>query len=243
VEAEDIVTVTVTPEVGYLMIPGSLHYTKKDGTVVRVLNKNLSTDAFGQGAGNSFQFVMPDEKVSLKADFVPVTEQNFAANTIGTSCRYTLDENDEKVYDGIRFLNRMYFGDGFDANFDTLTVRYGGAEYEIVEIGSLLKRTENTTALTIANAEAALSLSGAERMWKSVAYKAGGNLSVVDYTNGYIDFSVVMLRGANVSEEVFNARSYTARGYMKLKAADGTIITVESASEITNSVDTTAPLL
>ena len=68
-------------------------------------------------------------------------------------------------------------------------------------------------------------------------------MSVVDYTGSYIDFSVVMLRGASVSEEVFNARSYTARGYMKLKAADGTVITVESTSELTNSIDTTAPLL
>lgn len=236
VEAEDIVTVTVTPEVGYLMIPGSLHYTKKDGTVVRVLNKNLSTDAFGQGAGNSFQFVMPDEKVSLKAEFIPVTEQNFAANTIGTSCRYTLDENDEKVYDGIRFLTRMNLANKFDAESNTLTVVYGGVEYTVVEFGSLLKREQNTTKLTYDNAVASTGASGLDRMWISKAYtKDNGNFVLVDYTESYIDFTSVMMTK-------FYDRFYTARGYIRLQAADESIITLEF-DEITNSISTVVPIL
>lgn len=240
VKAGSTVRVTAKPNSGYMMVPGSLRYIKRDGTEVKILNKSMSALNFGKGDGTVYEFVLPEDHVGITADFVSTADTSVGFDTIGTSLRVGAGGDN---YDGIRFLNRMYFGDGFDANFETLTVRHGGVEYEVIEIGSLLKRSENATDLTLANVEAALSLSGVNRMWKSVAYQAGGNMSVVDYTGSYIDFSVVMLRGASVSEEVFNARSYTARGYMKLEAADGTVITVECDNQLTNSIDTTAPLL
>ncbi|MBR2406745.1 MAG: DUF11 domain-containing protein [Clostridia bacterium] len=238
VEADDIVTVTVTPDEGYLMVPGSLKYTMKDGTVVRVLNETWETSPeWGrESAGNTFQFVMPNEKVTLTADFVSTTEQNFAANTIGTSCRYTLAENDEKVYDGIRFLTRLNLANTFDANSNTLTVTYGGTEYTVLELGSLLKREQSALKLTYENAVANQGTAGTDRMWISKAYtKDSGVFHLVDYTDSYIDFASVMLTKKY-------DRFYTARGYVRLQAADESIITLE-LDEITNSISTVVPIL
>ena len=237
VEAEDVVTVTVTPDEGYLMVPGSLRYTMKDGTLVRVLNKDFTDGAtFGQGDGNTFQLVMPNEKVTLTADFIPVSEQNFAANTIGTSCRYTVDENEEKVYDGIRFLTRLNLANKFDAASGTLTVTYGGAEYTVLEFGSLLKREQNVTKLTYENALENSSATGADRMWISRAYtKDSGNFVLVDYTENYLDFTSVMLTK-------YYDRFYTARGYIRLQAADESVVTLEF-DEITNSISSVVPIL
>ncbi len=237
-KAGNVISVTIKPNSGYIPVPGSLNYTTASGKTVKVLNKSMTGAAFGSGTGMTYEFVMPNEAVTLDASFVSAADTSFTMDTIGTSLRVA-----GEGYDGIRFLNRMYFSNGFNADFDTLTVNYNGAAYEVIEIGSLLKRAENETALTVANAEAALNETGTNRMWKSVAYKKGGNMSLVDYTAGYIDFSVVMLRGSNVSEEAFNARSYTACGYVKLQAADGTVVTLECASTLTNSINTTAPLL
>ncbi len=237
VKPEDIVTVTVTPKAGYVMVPGSLKYTMKDGTVVRVLNKDLSgADLFGEGDGNTFRFVMPDEKVTLTAEFISTAEQNFAANTIGTSCRYTLDENDEKVYDGIRFLTRLNLANKFDDESNTLTVTYGGEEYTVLELGSLLKREQSAVALTYENAVANQAVSGTDKMWVSKAYTADSGLfKLVDYTESYIDFASVMMT-------TYYDRFYTARGYVRLQAADGAIVTLEF-DQITNSISSVVPIL
>ena len=235
----DIVTVTVKPNSGHIMVPGTLHYVTASGKTVKVLNKSLKNAEFGEGAGMTYEFVMPNEALMFDATFVSAADTSFAMDTVGTALRVGTDGDN---YDGIRFLNRMYLGDGFDDEADKLTVKYNGAEYEIIEIGSLLKRSENTTALTVQNVESSTA-TGANRMWKSVAYRKGGALNLIDYTDAYIDFSVVMLRGKNVSEETFNARSYTACGYVKLQAKDGTVVTLESATQLTNSINSVAPLL
>ncbi len=237
VQQGDVVTVTVTPEEGYLMVPGSLRYVNKAGETVRVLNKDFEGEAtFGQGDGNTFKMVMPDEKVTLTADFVSVDEQNFAANTIGTACRYTLNEQDEKEYDGIRFLTRLNLANKFDTEGEKFTVTYGGTEYTVLELGSLLKRTENDTALTYDNAVANEQTTGASRMWVSRAYSnASGAFKLVDYTESYIDFTSVM-----VTSHI--DRSYTARGYIRMQAADETIVTLEF-DELTNSISGTAEKL
>jgi hypothetical protein len=237
VQQGDVVTVTVTPEEGYLMVPGSLRYVNKAGETVRVLNKDFEGEAtFGQGDGNTFKMVMPDEKVTLTADFVSIDEQNFAANTIGTACRYTLNEQDEKEYDGIRFLTRLNLANKFDTEGEKFTVTYGGTEYTVLELGSLLKRTENDTALTYDNAVANEQTTGASRMWVSRAYSnASGAFKLVDYTESYIDFTSVMVTS-------HTDRSYTARGYIRMQAADETIVTLEF-DELTNSISDTAEKL
>ena len=237
VQPDDEVTVTVTPKEGYLMIPGSLRYTNKAGQTVKVLNKDLSGElGFGEGDGNTFKMVMPNEKVTLTADFISLEEQNFAANTIGTACRYTLDDEGEKVYDGIRFLTRMNLANKFDAEANELVVTYGGKEYTVLELGSLLKREENVTALTYENAVANQSTGGANRMWISRAYtKDSGVFKLVDYTESYIDFTSVMLTSH------FD-RFYTARGYIRMEDAEGNEETVEY-DEITNSISTVVPIL
>ncbi|MBP3435683.1 MAG: Ig-like domain-containing protein [Clostridia bacterium] len=238
VQPDDIVTVTVTPEDGYIMVPGSLKYTKKDGTVVRVLNETWETrPEFGrESAGNTFQFVMPEEKVTLTAEFIPTTEQNFAANTIGTSFHYVVDENDEPVYDGIRFLTRLNLANKFDAKTNTLTVTYGGVEYTVLELGSLLKREQSTVELTYENAVANAATSGVNKMWVSKSYTAdSGVFKLVDYTDSYIDFASVMMTK-------HYDRFYTARGYIRLQAADESIITLEF-DEITNSISAVVPIL
>ena len=232
------VRVTAKPASGYMLKPGSLKYTAADGTTTKILNKSMSSVNFGNGDGTMYEFLMPDGCVSVDAEFISAADTSFAADTIGTSLRATGNGG----YDGIRFLNRLYLANGFDDEADTLSVNYNGATYEVIEIGSLLKRAENETALTVANVEASTA-TGVGRMWKSVAYQKGGSFRLVDYTASYIDFTVVMMRGEGLSEETFNARAYTACGYVKLQATDGTVITVECASQLTNSIDSTEKLL
>ncbi len=238
-KAGSTVRVTAKPNSGYVLKPGSLHYTTTDGKTVKILNKSMTAVNFGNGDGTVYEFVMPEGSVGISAEFISTADTSFAVDTIGTSLRATGDGG----YDGIRFLTRMYFAGGFDGDNNALTVKYNGATYDVLEIGALLKRAENTTALTVENAEAALSATGANRMWKSVAYTKDGDYRLVDYTASYIDFAVVMLRGSNLSEEAFYARSYTSRGYMKLQAADGTIVTVECDTELTNSISSVIPIL
>ena len=230
VQQGDVVTVTVTPKEGYLMIPGSLRYTNKAGETVRVLNKDFEEDAtFGQGDGNTFKMIMPDEKVTLTADFVSLEEQNFAGNTIGTACRYVWND-DELGYDGIRFLTRVNLANKFDTEAEELVVTYGGKEYTVLELGSLLKREENATALTYDNAVANEAATGANRMWISRAYtKDSGAFKLVDYTEGYIDFTSVMVTS-------HTERVYTARGYIRMQDAEGAVVTLEY-DEISNSIE------
>ncbi len=242
------VTVTAKPDDGFIMVPGSLKYVLADGTEVKILNQSFTDQTFGGGDGTTFEFEMPAESVKITAKFVDASSTSFAADTIGTSLYHAQDGS----YTGIRFLNRMNMSTKFDPQFETLTVTYEGEEYEVIEIGSLLKRATNETALTVANVEANLNTSGANRMWKSVAYQKGGTMKLVDYTDSYIDFTVVMKAGQGATpeqdarlKEQFARRQYTACGYIKLQKADGTgtVETIEFESQITNSVETATALL
>ncbi len=229
-EPGDVVTVTVTPDEGYLLVPGSLKYVKKDGTAVRILNESWTAEpVFGRDSvGNTFEFEMPEEKVTITAEFVSTENQSFAMDTVGTSFHYVYS-NGERVYDGIRFLTRMNLAVAFDDTSDTMTVRYNGKDYEVVELGSLLKRDGNDTELTYANAIANTGTSGMGKMWVSKAYSnTNGVFKLVDYTDSYIDFASVMMT-------THYDRFYTARGYIRLKDADGEVITVE-CGEVTNGI-------
>ena len=107
-------------------------------------------------------------------------------------------------------------------------------EYTVLEFGSMLKREQNLTALTYENALANVGATGAGRMWISPAYtKESGTFVLVDYTENYIDFTSVMMTK-------FYDRFYTARGYIRLQAADESIVTLEF-DEITNSISSVVP--
>ncbi len=217
-----IVSVTAQPADGYVMKPGSLKYVSKDGTEVKILNQSLTDSTFGGGTGHTFEVKMPEGTAEVTAEFVSADNTTFLVDTIGTS----LHETEWLGYDGIRFLTRMNLATTFDPNADALTVKYNGVDYEIVEIGSLLKRYEEGVELTIDN-----------KRWQSKAYVKGGTMSLIDYTDSYIDFTVVMMKGSSLSSDVFKARQYTARGYVVLEGENGDQVTLLSNTQLTNSVN------
>ncbi len=233
----DIVTVTATPDEGYLMVPGSLCYVKKDGTKVKILNQSMTDSTFGGGIGYTFEFIMPEGAVSVTAEFESTTEQDFQMQTIGTSVHQAgVDAEGEPIYDGVRFLTRMNLVTKFDENTSTLSVLYNGKEYTVEELGSLLKREENDTELTYDNAVANTGTAGIGKMWVSKAFESKtGTFRLVDYTESYIDFVSVMMTK-------YLDRFYTARGYARLKDVEGNIETI-LLDELANSISTVVRIL
>lgn len=207
------VTVTVTPNAGYMLKPGSLYYVTEDGTRQQILNKE--SGGFGEGTGDTFRFILPEGSVVVTAEFVPTAAQNFRFETLGTSVYYEKDATDPN---GIRFLNRLYVS-GLNVENDTLTVTYDGKTYTVTEFGSLLKRASNTdTALKLENVSD--TASSASRVWKAVAYD-GTTMKLVDYTDTYVDFTVIMK--TTVANAAFAAREYTACGYLVLSDGSSTV--------------------
>lgn len=221
--ADEVVSVTAKPAEGYVMKPGSLKYVKGDGTEVAILNENLANPfEFNGGDGYTFQFEAPGESVKVTAEFV---KASYAVNTIGTGLR----EVGVDSYDGIRFLTRIHLATTFkpdEVGQKGLFVTIDGAEYEVVEFGSLLHRAGNGD------------VDFSNYKWQAIAYKKGGNMNLVDYTDSYIDFTVVMKKGQKVSPESFKTRQYTARGYIKLqKVGSDTVDTILCDNQLTNSVE------
>ncbi len=221
---------------GRVMVPGSLKVTQEDGTVTKILNKDYANgytkDNFGVGDGRIFEFIMPETSGRVTATFTNDADNTFNMDTVGTSLRYTDGEN----FDGIRFLTRMNLGvDKVKVTNGemTLNVKYNGTDYTVVEIGSYLMRYAEGTELTAENAK-----------WTAVSYKAGEtDMKLLDYTGQYIDFASVMLKGAELDQEVFNARKYTARGYIVLEDAEGGQVTVLANEQTSASVNEIAPLV
>ncbi len=215
-----------------------------DGTF-SILNKDVlngyTADNFGKegAADRTFQFVMPEGGLQIKTSVKSKTasqSDNYYLNTVGTSLRYT----GEKTYDGIRFLTRLSFAGGvFNAEDpDNFTLTKGGETYKVVEIGSLLKRYSETTTgegEEAVTTEDELTLDNVK--WTSVAYKAGENMKLLDYTNYYVDFASVMMKGENLDQDVFEARKYTARGYIVLEDAEGVQTTILAETQQSDSVD------
>ena len=102
-------------------------------------------------------------------------------------------------------------------------------EYTVVEMGSKLCRSSAYDS-TLAPEEIVWK-------WNSVAYTAGGDMKLLDYTETYVDFTVVMTKGANVAQEAFEAREYAACGYIVLEDAEGNQVTIYSENTQIDSVD------
>lgn len=219
------ITVTVTPAEGKMMIPGSLQYVASDGTVRRILNK--ADVGFGAGKGDRFAFDTPTEATTVRitAEFCDATQTNFAVETLGTSLYY---ENGASAPSGVRFLNRLCVED-LAVDGEHLTVRYQGLTRTITEFGTLLKRSDNAAELTLETVNANLDGTGATRMWKAVAYTAGGDMKLVDYTQSYLDFTVVMKKGTSLSQDAFEQRLYTVCGYVILD--DGTVLYTDAMTD------------
>ncbi len=235
-----VVTVKAEPANGYLLKPGSLTYTTASGKTVSILNKtmDLESDTFGEGDGNTFQFVMPNEQVMVNAEFISTANNSFAFDTIGSSVHVTEDGR----YDGVRFLTRLNFGT-FDDMADSLAVTYGGNTYTVTGIGMLLKRVENTADLTLENY--ANGATGVNTIWNAVAYdKAASDLlKVVDYTETYLDVQVMMKKSESTSFSAFKARQFAARGYVVLTDANGAETVLYSSSTLTKCVKDIVPSL
>lgn len=216
------VEVTVAPSTGYQMQLGSLEYsymqpTKSFGvktTTREILNKNTNT--FGAGAGKTFAFVMPNGNTTVSAVFEEVAgTAQVPVATLGTSVYK--DANGD--YSGVRFLGRLYVQD-FDVNASEFYVSYNGTKQKVAAFGVLLKRAENETALTLESYDANKNATGSAKMWKTSCYR-GGNAYLVDYTAGYMDFTITMTSSV-ANRETFLGREYTACAYLKLE--DGTTV-------------------
>ena len=224
------VTATVTPDEGYLMVPGSLRYTTTGGITKRILNKD---GGFGEGDGNTFTFTMPQDSLRIFADFVKSDSTDFAWGTVGTAVRYAAGGT---TTDGIRFLTRVNMA-AFDAAASGFTLKYEDDTYTVKELGLMLKRADNESELTYENALSygEEDITADQRIWRVAVYTAASDtFRLTDYTAGYIDYTIAMTT-SNPSE-AFNSRSYTARGYLILEKEG--IETVLYAGERTDSVNT-----
>ena len=229
--------------------PGAYNFTANDGSVTKILSPDVKagyTEAkFGKHGCDVQEFIMPEVNNGLLNALCTKTANlnaDFAMDTVATSLRYT---DEEGTYDGIRFLTRVAFDKNFDPEAESYSVTYQGQTYTILEIGSLLKRYEEAEGVEV-------ELTRENAKWKAVAYDAAeGTMRLLDYTtqktNGnatnYIDFASVMTKGDSISQESFDARQYTARGYMLLDAdadgvyTEGTDIVVYSKNQVTDSVN------
>lgn len=213
-----------------------------------VLNKDITdgytADNFGTGKGRTFEFIMGDSGTRVAATLTSASTTNYHMDTLGASLRYT---DTEGVYDGIRFLTRVTMPDGVFLvdDLDNFSVVKDGVTYSVVEIGSYLKRYSETEGVEDKLTQEVIDAAEV-RLWQSVAYKKGdaelGDMKLLDYTETYIDFTSVMLKGASVEQEAFNARKYTARGYMVLSDGENTI-TVLADGQVSASVNEIAPLV
>ena len=235
--SNQVIRVKATPDEGRMLVPGSLTYTA-GGVTKPIVNKNMKMDKLGEGDGYSFEFVAPEQNVTVNAVFVSAENTDFTFDTIGSS----IHQNSAGVYDGIRFLTRINFGK-FDTSTDTITVRYNGETYTVAKIGMLLKRGENTADLTLDNyRDASVNTSGVNRIWNAVAYDAArGTFVASDYTDAYVDVQVQMMKDAKTDVTVFRNRKFTARGYLVLKDAGGHETVLYSASQITKCVNDMIP--
>ncbi len=225
-----VVKLEVIPNGGTLLMPGNLTYTDLEtGKVYKVLNKKASgysEATFGTGTGHQFEFTKPSDGPGyFTAVSTAKGNDDFKMNTAGTALRYTGTEGE---YDGIRFLTRLTMTNTFNPD-GTLTLTKDDTAYTVVEFGTKLKRKDAADW---------------NDAWTTVAYKQGevDTMKLLDYCKGaswcpsYIDFAVTMKKGDNVSTEAFEAREYTACGYLVLQDAEGNQTTVYSESELTNSV-------
>lgn len=223
------VYVQLTPDEGYLPISGSLRYIQENGEQTKLLNRVASiTD------GTTFAMKVPSGGFAVQAATVSTEKQDFSFDTIATGLH--INEESNKI-DGVRFLTRLYFDGEFKTNSEgNLQLRYDGEYYDVVSMGTLLKRRSNVTNdLTLEAANATVSASSSVKVWNAKAYTAASNtFHCVDRTDNYIDFAVSMMTHTPTLE--FNARVYQARGYVQLKkdGVEKVIYTFTTLSDTVN---------
>ncbi len=207
--AGETVTVTVSPNSGYMLKAGSLIYTTQEGDVRKILNNNQSTgDVYG-GAGNVFTMVVPVGATTVTAEFVSTATNNYQFGTIATAVRRV----DGKV-DAVRFLNRLYI-DGLDLTADSLTVRHNGQLRTVTQIGVLMTRGHKD-ALTLDDYNAYKSGQASAKVWHALSYKnTSSTLFVLEYTDRYMDF-IINMSTTTPHNPSFLLRDYTICGYMML---------------------------
>ncbi len=208
-----LVTVTVTPDDGYILEVGSLTYTTASGETRKILNNAESTGDVDGGAGNTFYMKVPVGATTVTARFVPTQQNGYQFGTIAASVRRTDGE-----VDAIRFLNRLYI-DGLDLSGDSLTLQHNGETRTITEIGVLLTRGVQDT-LTLEDYEAYTSGVSDQKVWRALSYKSGwSGLYTVEYTDSYMDFCINMTT-SNPKDKAFLLRDYTISGYVTLDNGD-----------------------
>ncbi len=233
VPAGTVVDVKVTDHGAQPTVLKSLVANTKDGDVA-ILNKDVvngyTADNFGSGDGRRYQFIMGDNAAHVAATLIPWsddTQDTYYMDTMGTSLHYNADSE----VDGIRFLTRLQLKKGtFNAEDEHITVRYNGTNYAVVGFGSILTRVDALPTgeeLTFDNAK-----------WRVDSYTEHEEMVVLDYTKSYIDFTVVMKKGASLDQATFEAREYVARGYIQLMDLNTGMTTTEyTESTLTDSVD------
>ena len=161
--------------------------------------------------------------------------ENFSIEMKGTGVHFQKVE--PYAIDGVRFGTKLSFGEGYRINPETgvLQLPYNNKYYDVVSMGTLLKRSSNTaTELIVENVGG----SGATTVWDSKAYNSDDNkLKCVEYTDSEVIFAVSMMTGSP-SEDMtgdFYTRNYDARGYVQLKI-DGVPKTIYTPTTLTDNV-------
>ncbi|MBO5928957.1 MAG: Ig domain-containing protein, partial [Clostridia bacterium] len=218
------ILVQIVPVEGEMLKPGTLGYQTGD-EFVKIINR-LESDTTGQ----TFEMTIPEGEFTLKAEFQSTTNQSFAFDTIATSVH--IKERTTNEVDGVRFLTRMYLNGGLSAHTETgkLQVTYNGQTYDVVSMGTLLRRKplENAEDFSTFTPENGTEDGKPYGVWKYEAYNAENNkLYRKDKTDAYIDFAVSMM--TRTPSDTFNARVYQARGYIEL--GNGEVIYTDSVME------------
>ena len=207
-------TVTVVPQEGYLLKGGSLTYTTQDGKTYPILN-NLTAGALYGGDGQSFVFTAPLGATTVHATFEETSLADYQFATVGTSVR-----RENGGITGVRFLNRLYI-DNMDLTQDDLYVVHDGKRQAVTKIGVLMA-SGTADSLTLDDYAAYQSGNSEQRVWHALSYGgAGSALSVLAYTDRYLDFQISVTLSKSGDADFLN-RSYTVCGYIELE--DGTVI-------------------
>ena len=223
----ELVEVTITPKKGYITKAGSTVYTYSDGGLVsNALVNRVSENAMGR----NLYFTMPANNVTVYAEFVSITENNFSFDIVASSVKSRDESFTAGSFNAMRYVSRLYYQSS-SRNIDTgvITLLKDGEEKQVSEIGTLYANTETLGATN----ELSLENVGSNGIYKSVAFNSTNPLEdkFTDITYEYIDFN------AEFAIED-SATDYTVKSYIKF--TDGTVV---YSSERTDFADNVAARL